>query len=91
MCLCGEESNDPRDDPFIQFFWALCVSSVSSVSSVVDVIDVINVIRVICVIWIRRTQVLKEERADFGRSKSGEMENEGGIGLIRIDGNGEEN
>ena len=76
VCLCGEESNHPRDDPFIQFFWALCVNSV---------IDIIGVI------WIHRIQVLKEKRVDFGWNKNGKVENEGGIGLIRIDGNCEEN
>lgn len=103
VCLCGEESNNTRDNPFIQFFWALCVKSVACIigaKSVIDVIDVTGVMRVIdiidvtgimSVIWIRRMQVLKEKRVDFGWNKNGKVENEGGIGLIRIDGNCEEN
>lgn len=88
VCLRGEESNNTRDNPFIQFFWALCVKSVTSI---IDVIDVIDVTGVMSVIWIRRMQVLKEKRVDFGWNKNGKVENEGGIGLIRIDGNCEEN
>lgn len=85
VCLCSEESNNTRDNPFIQFFWALCVKSVACI------IDVIDVTRIMSVIWIHRMQVLKEKRVDFGWNKNGKVENEGGIGLIRIDGNCEEN
>lgn len=52
---------------------------------------VIDVIDVMSVIWIHRMQVLKEKRVDFGWNKNGKVENEGGIELIRIDGNCEEN
>lgn len=91
VCLCGEESNNTRDNPFIQFFWALCVKSVTCIIDVIDVTGVIDVTRIMSVIWIRRMQVLKEKRVDFGWNKNGKVENEGGIGLIRIDRNCEEN
>lgn len=100
VCLCGEESNNTRDNPFIQFFWALCVKSVTCIIGIMrvidvtgakSVIDVIDVTGIMSVIWIRRMQVLKEKRVDFGWNKNGKVENEGGIGLIRIDGNCEEN
>lgn len=92
--LRGEEPNHPRHNPFIQFFWALCVNRVNRISGfsgVSSVIDIIDVIGVTGVIWIHRMQVLKEKRVDFGGNKNGKVENEGGIGLIRIDGNCEEN